>query len=105
SMHTEPRMMSYMMQQGACGYLPKDVKREELENAIRTVHEKGMYLSEMVSKSLLTDIKNKGNRYMPALELSTREKEVLALICQELTAREIAEKLFISERTVEGHRK
>src|SRR5581483_1144345 len=40
SMHTEPRMMSYMMQQGACGYLPKDVKREELENAIRTVHEK-----------------------------------------------------------------
>jgi DNA-binding NarL/FixJ family response regulator len=105
SMHTEARMISYMMEQGACAYLPKDVKTEDLENAIRTVHEKGIYLSDMVSRSLLSGLKNKSNKYSPVIKLSAREKEILELICQELTARQIGEKLFISERTVEGHRK
>lgn len=106
SMHNEPRMISYMMEQGACGYLPKDVKRDELETAIRTVYETGVYLNEMVSKSLLSGLQNKHNKQpLPAQELSPREKEVLSLICQEYTAQEIGEKLFISERTVEGHRR
>ncbi|MDJ1506576.1 response regulator transcription factor [Xanthocytophaga agilis] len=105
SMHTEPRMISYMMEQDANGYLPKDVKRDELELAIRTVYEKGMYLNEMVSKSLLAGLKNKNRKSMPSMQLSSREKEILELICQEYTMQEIGEKLFISERTVEGHRK
>jgi DNA-binding NarL/FixJ family response regulator len=105
SMHTEQRMMSYMMEQGASGYLPKDVKKEELEKAIRIVHEKGIYLSEIVSRSLLSGLKSKSNKYLPAIDLSPREKEVLTLICQEYTTQEIGKKLFISERTVEGHRK
>ncbi len=105
SMHNEPRMISHMMELGARGYLPKDVKQEELETALRTVHDQGTYLSEIVSKSLLSNLQNKKSRYAPVLELSAREKEVLALICQELTAQEIGEKLFISERTVEGHRR
>ncbi len=104
SMHNEPRMVSLLMEQGASGYLPKDVKQEELENAIRTVYERGSYLSEMVSKSLLSSLKSKSNKYLPATDLSPREKEVLTLICQELTMNEIGKKLFISERTVEGHR-
>ncbi|MDJ1485704.1 response regulator transcription factor [Cytophagaceae bacterium YF14B1] len=105
SMHTEPRMISYMMEQDANGYLPKDVKRDELELAIRTVYEKGMYLNEMVSKSLLAGLKNRSKKSLPSMELSPREKEILELICQEYTMQEIGEKLFISERTVEGHRK
>lgn len=105
SMHNEPRMISHMMEHGASAYLPKDVKPEELETAIRTVYETGTYLSELVSKSLLLTLKNKTNKYLPAAGLSVREKEVLVLICQELTAQEIGEKLFISERTVEGHRR
>jgi DNA-binding NarL/FixJ family response regulator len=104
SMHNEPRMISHMMELGASGYLPKDVKQQELENAIRTVYEKGSYLSEIVSKSLLSSLKNKNNKYLPSADLSPREKDVLVLICQELTTPEISEKLFISERTVEGHR-
>jgi two-component system, NarL family, response regulator DegU len=104
SMHTEARMMSYMMELGASGYLPKDVKPEELEEAIRTAHEKGVYLNEAVSMSLLSGLKN-SHKYLPAIELSPREKEILELICLEFTAKEIGEKLFISERTVEGHRK
>lgn len=105
SMHTELRMISYVMEQGANGYLPKDVKGEELENAIISVYEKGMYLSDIVSHSLLVGLRNKRNKYLPAIELSQREKEVLALICQQYTTQEIGEKLSISGRTVEGHRK
>lgn len=105
SMHTALRMMSYMMEQGASSYLPKDVKKEELELAIRTVYEKGVYLNEMISKALLTGLKSKGRKYSPGIDLSRREREVLELICQEFTTRQIGEKLFISERTVEGHRR
>lgn len=105
SMHTEPRIVSYMMELGASGYLQKDIKKEELELAVRTVYEKGIYFNESVANSLLTQLKNKGRKPAFSVELSTREKEVLALICQELTTHEIGEKLFISERTVEGHRK
>lgn len=105
SMHNEPRMVSYMMEQGANGYLQKDVTRDELETAIRVVFDKGIYYSEIVSKALLMGLKDKNNKPPPINDLSTREKEVLHLICQELTTQEIGEKLFISERTVEGHRR
>lgn len=105
SMHTETRIMSYMMELGASGYLLKDVKKDELENAILTVYETGIYLNEKVTKSLILGIKNKQKITPDGIELSSREKEVLELICQELTTKEIGEKLFISERTVEGHRK
>jgi DNA-binding NarL/FixJ family response regulator len=104
-MHTEPRMISYMMELGANGYLQKDARKEELEVAIRAVYEKGIYFNEQISNSLLTGLKSKGKKPTLLIELSTREKEVLALICQEHTTLEIGEKLFISERTVEGHRK
>jgi len=105
SMHTEPRMISYMMELGASGYLQKDARKEELELAIRTVHEKGIYVNEQTASSLLAGLKTKGKKPALSVQLSAREKEVLTLICQEHTTQEIAEKLFISERTVEGHRK
>ena len=104
-MHTEPRMMSYMMELGASSYLPKDVKREDLEHAIRMVHREGVYLTEAISRALLAGIQHKKPKYAPETDLSPREREVLALICMEYTTSEIGEKLFISERTVEGHRK
>jgi two-component system, NarL family, response regulator DegU len=108
SMHTEARMISYMMERGANGYLQKDIKKEELETALRTTYEKGFYFNETVSNSLLEGLKtkNKKTTTLPQhITLTGREKEVLMLICQEHTTGEIAEKLFISERTVEGHRK
>jgi len=104
SMYTEPRMMTHMLELGANGYLRKDTKREELEEAIRAVYSKGMYLNEMLSRSLVAGLK-KGNRPHYGSELSPRELEVLKLICEEYTTQEISEKLFISDRTVEGHRK
>lgn len=105
SMHTEPRMISYMMESGAKGYVQKDARKEELEKVIRTVFEKGVYFDEQISNSLLAGLISKGKKPSIGIDLSAREREVLNLICQEYTTQEIGEKLFISDRTVEGHRK
>lgn len=105
SMHTEPRMISLMIEEGACGYLKKDVTKEDLQRAIYAVYESSFYFNESVSHSLLLRLRSKNKKSAPGVELSLREKEVLLLIFQEFTTAEIAEKLFISERTVEGHRK
>jgi DNA-binding NarL/FixJ family response regulator len=105
SMHTEPRMISHLMKLGANGYLIKDAQKNELEKAIREVCEKGTYFNEYVSSSLLIGLRSKHEKPTLSVQLSAREREVLSLICAEHTTQEIAEKLFISERTVEGHRK
>lgn len=105
SMYTEPRMISHLMKLGANGYLIKDTQKNELEKAIREVSHKGIYFNDYVSNSLLMGVKTKNDRSALSGQLSPRELEVLSLICAELTTQEIAEKLFISERTVEGHRK
>lgn len=111
SMYNDERLINHMMEIGANGYLLKDEEPEVLEEAIRTVMEKDFYFNEYVSKALLKGVK--GKQKVPASKfslnaetnISPRELEVLELICQELTTTEIAQKLFISVRTVEGHRK
>ena len=108
TMHSEERMISYLMEIGANGYLLKDIRHDVLKNAIEAVYTQGFYFTNEVSKSLLEGLK-KHSRQVPKfgmeVSLSTREKEVLELIANELTTLEIRERLFISERTVEGHRK
>ncbi len=105
SMHAEPRLISYMLEKGAKAYLQKDAQKEELEKVILAVHEKGIYFNEQMAQSLLQTVRSKSKRPTLGIDLSTREREVLTLICQEYTTAEIGEKLFISDRTVEGHRK
>ena len=105
SLHTEPRMISHLMKLGANGYLVKDANKNELESTIREVYEKGIAFNEQIANSMLTDLRGKSKKPSLSIALSTREQEVLQLICQEYTTCTIAEKLFISERTVEGHRK
>ncbi|GAA4276025.1 response regulator transcription factor [Aquimarina mytili] len=108
TMHKEERMISYLMEIGANGYLLKDTNQVELEEAIRAVYDKGFYFNPFVSEALLKGLKHKvakppviGKNY----HLTSRELEVLELVTQELTTAEIAEKLFLSVRTIEGHRK
>lgn len=105
TMHTEPVMVSKLMKLGAAAYLKKDVGKKELEIALRTVCENGAYVNEYASNALLLELRNEGTKTSHSVGLTAREKEVLTLICQEYTTQEIGEKLFISERTVEGHRK
>ncbi|WP_046758110.1 response regulator [Kordia jejudonensis] len=108
TMHKEERMISYLMEIGANGYLLKDTTGEELEEAIKTVVRKGFYFNEFVSQALLKGLKNKSGKPLKIgkdYHLTAREFEVLELIAQECTTAEIAEKLFLSVRTIEGHRK
>ncbi|MFK7970613.1 MAG: response regulator [Bacteroidia bacterium] len=95
-----------MLEIGAAAYLPKNSTPDEVEAAIRGVMEKGFYYSEPVMNIVRENLMEKNRPAMPSFEakLSRREKEVLQLICEQYTNAEIAEKLFISSRTVEGHR-
>ena len=89
---------------GAKGYLLKNIDRTELINAIKKVNNDEVYLSSTIQKILINDSLGDrfNNRDNP--KLTTREKEVLTLISKELTTEEIAQKLFISTKTVESHR-
>lgn len=94
-----------MLKNGASGYLLKNTNREELINAITTVHNGQTYINAETNKLLLDSLMNtdKKKDFIPAI--TRREKEVLQLIAQEHTTSEIAEQLFISLNTVETHRR
>jgi len=62
TMHKEERMISYLMEVGANGYLLKDTNRQELEDAIRSVYEKSFYFNPFVSQALLKGLKNKSTK-------------------------------------------
>ncbi|MCO6357949.1 response regulator [Roseivirga pacifica] len=108
SMHSDQKMVAHLMELGANAYLLKDTTHEELEKAIKSVDAEGHYFNEFVSQAMLKGLMSK-TKTKPTLkynvDLTPREIEVLELICQEFTAKEIADKLFISHRTAEGHRK
>lgn len=108
TMHSDSKMVAYLMELGANSYLLKDTSPEEFKKAIANVVEEGFYFNKMVSQAMLVGLQGQSKK-KPSLghneALTSRELEVLELICQEYTAKEIADKLFISHRTVEGHRK
>jgi DNA-binding NarL/FixJ family response regulator len=94
------------IQAGANGYLAKNAEPEEVEQAIREVYKNEFYFTlpmlqimrkGLVKKASIIKLDEQDN-------LTTREKEVLSLICKQMNSNEIAEKLFLSNRTVEGHR-
>ncbi len=99
--------MIHLMENGANGYLLKNTDSDEIRRAIYAVHESGYYFNDVVNKALLKKLILKGN-IKPSFNQNTgfseRELEVLKLICEEKTAPEIGKQLFISARTVEGHR-
>jgi DNA-binding NarL/FixJ family response regulator len=111
TMHEEPDYIIKMLEAGASGYLLKNAGREELLTAIHTVAKGDSYFSQKVSATLLQAITRRkeavANSQKNQLQspLSDREVEVLKLIAQEYTNGEIAEKLFISIRTVDTHRR
>ena len=98
------------MKLGANGYLLKNEEPAILKEAIEVVMEKGFYFNDYVSKALLKGVqqpktKPTAIKNPEVASLTKRELEILQLICKEYTSNEIAKELFISIRTVEGHRK
>ncbi|WP_299254136.1 response regulator transcription factor [uncultured Aquimarina sp.] len=103
SYYSKP-FITNMMQQGAVAYLAKNATPTEVVNTINQVAVKGFYYDENVM-SILEEASLKMNKQSRDDEyLTKREREVLKLICEQKTTIEIGEQLFISPRTVEGHR-
>lgn len=96
-----------MIELGAVAYLAKNASPQQMEHTIREVMEKGFYYDQKVMEVIREHMIKKTRpkfRNSFGVSISEREKEVLQLICEEMTTAEIAEKLFISPRTVDGHR-
>lgn len=107
SMHNEDKYIVDMMRAGASGYLLKNAEPEEIIEAINTVYNKGFYFNEHLSVTLIKQLVGPGHADTLAqqnVELNDREIEVLKLVCQECSNQEIADKIFLSVRTVEGYR-
>lgn len=107
TMHDSDRLINHLMQLGASGFLLKDEDPDVVRTAIARVASEGVFFRDYVSRALLKGNKQSQRRAKDSIhaKLTERELEVLRLLCQEFTSKEIAEKLFISYRTVEGHRR
>jgi DNA-binding NarL/FixJ family response regulator len=95
-----------MIQVGAVAYLVKNTTPTDLINTINEVAKKGFFYNETILKTIQDNIlPSKNSRInLESGFLSPREIEILQLICNQKTTAEIAEELFLSPRTVEGHR-
>ena len=105
SMHSEPQFVEHMLEAGAKGYLLKDCAAEELIEAIRVVESDRTYVSPAVAGTVVAALKLRpSGTHTPRDQLTKREREVLQLIAEGLTARRIADLLSISVKTVNTHR-
>lgn len=107
SMYDNESAVIRMFKAGASGYILKDCDPAELKTALHSLITKGFYYSEMVTGKLIhtinsldspdSDVKN-------VVQLNEREISFLKLVCTECTYKEIAEKMFLSPRTIDGYR-
>jgi hypothetical protein len=102
SMNDDDETIIRMMKLGACGYISKLIKEEELILAIDTVVKKGYYYTNEVTNLIVGNFKQKNNK--DQVQFTEREKELLQYICTEMTYKEIAEKMFLSPKTIDGYR-
>jgi DNA-binding NarL/FixJ family response regulator len=100
STYEDDKAVIKMIKCGANGYVLKGADPREVFNAIKTVFEKGVFINELVSGKLIRSMANQQTE--PSF--SKNEIEFLKLCCSELTYKEIADKMFISPRTVDNYR-
>ena len=108
SMSKEEEHIRKMLEAGASGYILKNTGKEELIKAIKAVSEGNYYFSNDVTESLMKEILFPSQVDIDKttkVELTERETEILSLISMEYTNSEIAEKLFLSVRTIDAHRR
>lgn len=91
-----------MLKAGACGYLLKDIGKETLEKALTAVINNGYYYTKNVSNIVAKLLQYNNNQ--PNTELKERELEFIKHVCSELTYKEIADKMYLSPKTIDGYR-
>lgn len=104
SMHYESGIIMKMMELGASSYLPKNEKPAEFYETIINTIEKGFHYNDYIVKLIRDKVVGKVQLKENMISLTSREKEILQGICEQKTNKEIGSNLFISTRTVEGHR-
>jgi DNA-binding NarL/FixJ family response regulator len=100
----ESHYIKQMMRNGAQGYLLKNTDQNTLIEAIETVYKGQQYIDKHMQNALLNEMISGKKRSISEVFLTKREIEILELIAKEHTNQEIADKLFISLRTVQTHR-
>lgn len=100
SMFEDDKAILGMIRNGACGYVLKESKPGEVLEAIKMISLKGVYINELVSGKMMHAIANKKEEAL----LTAKETEFLKLCCSEMTYKEIADKMFVSPRTVDNYR-
>lgn len=104
SVHGDPPFVQSAVTLGAEGYLLKNGPASEVVEAVRAVVRGGSYFSPPVAKEIVEQLRAPNRSLDPFASLSSREREVLYLIADGLSAREIGRQLTISAKTVEAHR-
>lgn len=104
TMFGDDEYIQSMLDAGAKGFLMKNINKETLDKAILTVYNGGNYYSEELFEFFTRQFSKEKQGTQNDIEFTRREKEILQLLCEGLSNKEIADALFISERTVLGHK-
>lgn len=108
TMHDSEKYILHMLELGVHSFLLKNTNPEELEKAIYAVVDRDYYHNDLIisvlRKSLQQKIKSKRPDFSPESMLTDREQEILRLLCEDKTPKEVAQQLGISEKTVHTHK-
>lgn len=108
SMLGDERTIIKMLKMGALGYMTKDTDPKELNRALNELYYKGIYFNQLLCNNLVNSVRNgleePNDEYQILISLPEREKEFLKLLATDLTLKEIAAKMSLSPRTIDGYR-
>ncbi|HKP32921.1 MAG TPA: response regulator transcription factor [Chitinophagaceae bacterium] len=104
SMYSDETTIIKMLRNGAKGFVLKNADPEKLKEALESIMHKDFYLSDFISERILSSLHKNIDIERDPPKLNGKEKEFLQWVCSDLTYKDIAEKMFISHRTVDDYR-